>query len=200
MTNACRSEAVAPHIEGVEPNGRRWRLAVGLPLAALALAWCAVGPPRILRAQQEARGPVVADDPTALVEGQLKLARRALQLIERSREIGAPVMLPSQETVAWSRRVLEARIYLSLGPGEPKTQDVEVYLGQAKGPAPAGRLAAFEEHFNRMKALDARYRPLYEQGQMSPFDFTKVEFARLQAEVWLIRAKRRPEAGPGRAP
>jgi hypothetical protein len=67
-------------------------------VAALALAWCVSGPHRALRAQQEGARPAAGDEAAPLVEAQLKLARRALRLIEQSREVGAPVASASQET------------------------------------------------------------------------------------------------------
>ena len=45
-----------------------------------------------------------------------------------------------------------------------------------------------------MKSLEDRYRPLYERQQFSLFDFSRVEFQRLQADIWLAREKGRPAA------
>src|SRR5262245_10122956 len=102
-------------------------------LAPLALACFGSGPVDDPPPGKPEPRPAAADKTAELVESQLKLARRALQLIDGSRRLGAPLAIPSQETVVWSREVLQARIFLSLRAGEPKTQDVEVYLNQAKG-------------------------------------------------------------------
>ena len=39
--------------------------------------------------------------------------------------------------------------------------------------------------------MEMWYRPMYEKTQMSPFDYAKVEYSRMQAEVWLSREKSR---------
>jgi hypothetical protein len=168
----------------------------GLALAALGLAWCGLAPTRAQQARPQGGPPAATDEATALVEKQRALSLRALQLIDQSRRIDAPVAALAPETYIWSRHVLEARLYLSLGAGEAKTQDIELYLNQARGEPKPDRVAAFEEHVRRMKSLEDRYRPIYERGQFSTFDFAKVEFYRMQAETWLAREKGRAGGAP----
>jgi hypothetical protein len=167
----------------------------GAAVVAIA-AWFASGGIRPLGARPLETASLAEGDTTkTLVEAQVKLAKKALRLIEDSRQIGAPVRASSEERYLWSRRLLEAQIYLSLGAAEAKTEDVEVYLNQVRGPAVAERVKAFEAHLERMRQMEAWYRPLYERTQMSAFDFAKVEFTRLQAEVWLSREQSRPAEG-----
>lgn len=176
-------------------SARDRRIFAGVAVGAIAAAGFVLGGARPLGARS------ALDDKTrALVEAQVKLATKALHLIENSRQIGAPVRAAPEERYVWSRRLLEARIYLTLAETEPKTEDVEVYLNQARGPAVAERVAAFEAHLERMKQNEKWYRPLYESTRMSAFDFARVEFNRLQAEVWLSRERTHdgPAAKPNR--
>jgi hypothetical protein len=167
--------------------GRRQGFVAGLAVAAIGLAWWGIGP-RALRAQEKEAKP---DRTAALVEQKLQLSLNILKLVDKSRAMGAPVRAPTQEIALWSRHVLEARIYLSLAKSDFRTQDVEVYLSRAKGPANAERVAAFEEYLRRVKALEDLYRPLFERGNFSAYDFGMIEALRLQAEIWLSREKER---------
>jgi len=168
---------------------KKSRLLTAMSLVAMATIGFLVGQ-RSIEARQDAK----SDEKTrALVEGQVQISQKALKWIQNSRQIGAPVRASSEEWTTWSRRLLEAQIFLSLGDNEPKTQDVEVYLSQAHGPMVPGRVAFFEGHLDRMRLMEAWYRPMYEKTQMSAFDFTRVEFSRNQAEVWLSRERGRGE-------
>jgi hypothetical protein len=121
----------------------------------------------------------------------VRLSLRSIELLDRSLAIGAAVQATGLETYFWSRHVLEARLFLDPGDGAPRVQDIELYLAQARGPAQPAQVAAFEEHARRMKALEERLRPLAERRLLSAFDWVKVEFARLEAAVWLAREKGR---------
>jgi hypothetical protein len=169
----------------------RSRLATWLTISALGLACGAIIPHHLLRADQEKCAAARADSTDALVEKKLQTCLRVVTLIEKSRRMGAPVRASAQELTLWSRQVLEARIYLSLTRDERKTQDIEVYLSLAKGPANPARVAAFEQYARAMKAQEDLFRPQFEAGNLSAYDFAMLEAIRLQAEIWLSREKDR---------
>jgi hypothetical protein len=137
------------------------------------------------------RDDASGDEVAAMVKKQLARSLTLLELLDRSLAIGAAVPATSLETYFWSRHILECRLFLDPGEGAPRVQDIEFYLAQARGPARPAQVAAFEEHLGRMKALEARLRPLAERRIISPFDFAKLEYARLEAEIWLAREKGR---------
>ncbi len=180
---------------------RRSSFLVPAAVVAMAIAWHGAGTHRRLEARQEAKVRTYGEGTTeALVETKLKIARKAIRLIDSSLKIGAPVRASQQERYLWSRRLLEAQIFLSLGADDPKAEDVEVYLALARGPANPERVTAFREHLERMKLIEQLYRPLYEKGQFSTFDFATVEYNRMQAEVWLSREQGRDAGAKKPAP
>jgi hypothetical protein len=130
-------------------------------------------------------------DVRKLVKDQVTLAERALGLISRSAQIGAPVSNAATDVHAWSYRRLGARLFLSFGPDEPKTMDPEVYLIQAQGPPNPDRLAAFEEHRDLMKDWEVRFAGLAKTGVGSQFNFLTFQAHLLQAEIWLERERNR---------
>ena len=171
-----------PEAAKAAPSG--WSL---VALLAVLAASTAIS----VRDNSSPRPGAAADETSKLVGEKAEVARGALRQVEKAWEIGAPVNLPTQEYFAWSRRLLEAQIFLSLGPDEAKTEDVEVYLNRAKGAANPDRVSAFEAHLRRMRQLEERYRPMYERKQFSAFDFATLEYRRLQAQVWLTRENAR---------
>jgi hypothetical protein len=130
-------------------------------------------------------------DVRKLVKDQLALAERALGLISRSAQIGAPVSNAAADVHAWSYRRLGARLFLSFGPDEPKTMDPEVYLIRAQGPPNPDRLAAFEEHRDLMKIWEIRFAGLAKTGVGSQFNYLTFQAHLLQAEIWLARERAR---------
>ena len=170
---------------------RRSSFAVGLTLVATGFVLSNSMPHHAVRANQEAENVLKNDKSAALVEQKLQVCLKVLELIDKSRKIGAPVQGYSFEMIRWSRQVLEARIYLSLEKSAFKTQDVEVYLSQAKGPPSPERVSAFEQYLRSMRSLEDLYRPLYQKGNFSTYDFAQIEAVRLQAEIWLSREKNR---------
>jgi hypothetical protein len=170
---------------------RRSSFVVGLMLVATGFTLSSLMPHHAVHASQEAERVVKEDKSAALVEEKLRVCLKVLELIDKSRKIGAPVQGYSFEMIRWSRQVLEARIYLSLAKSAFKTQDVEVYLSQAKGPANAERVTAFEQYLRSMRSLEALYRPLYQKGNFSTYDFAQIEAVRVQADIWLSREKNR---------
>jgi hypothetical protein len=153
---------------------------------------------RALEAQQApARGGNAADrpaEPRAVAEEQLALARRALGIIDQATQRGIPALRQPQEVYVWSRRLVEAQLYLSFEPDEPKTMSPEVYLSLFQVKPKPERAAAFEVHWKRMQLWEDRLRSLIARGAMSPLDFTEVEAHRIEAESWLAREKARAQA------
>jgi hypothetical protein len=183
----------------IPPRGS-WLLALAAA-ATIVAGWSVVDPHRRLEARQGDKVKTFGAETTrGLVETKLKIAQKAIRLIDSSMKIGAPVRASQQERYLWSRRLLEAQIFLSLGPDDPRAEDVEVYLALAKGPANPERLTAFREHLERMKLIEQLYRPLYEKGQFSTFDFATVEYNRMQAEVWISREQGRDAGAQKPAP
>ncbi len=182
----------------MKPRLRNWTdrfrqrpVVAGIAIACVALAASGLLPSRPLRAQQEKAGDAAADASRNLVERQRELSLRALDLIAKSINLGAPVIASSEDTILWSNKLLGCRLYLSFGPGEMKTQDPEVYLSLAKGPPNPARIAAFDDHYKRTKVVEERYLPLYQRGDFSAFNFARIESSRLQAEIWLSRERNR---------
>ena len=163
----------------------------GFAMAVLVMASWGFISHRPVQATQENRTPVKIDRAAALVEKKQQLCLRILGLIQKARKLGAPVTAYSQQVINWSRQLLETQIYLSLADSDFKTQDIEVYLSRAKGPANADRVAAFEGYLRTMKGLEDIYRPLYDKGNYSTYDFAQIEAVRVQAEIWLAREQGR---------
>jgi hypothetical protein len=135
-----------------------------------------------------------ASDARARVQDQLELAKRAMSIIDKATQRGIPAIRQPQEVFIWSYRLLQAQIYLSLEPDEPKTLSPEVYLVLPKIKPKPERTTAFDDHWRRMKAWEDRLRGLIARGAMSPLDFTEIEAHRLEAEAWLAREKAKNEA------
>jgi Leucine-rich repeat (LRR) protein len=85
-------------------------------------------------------------------------------LAERQRQgVGGPV------PASVSRSLLEAQLALTKDPGE--------------------RLAAFQKHFDHMKMVEEGDQARYKAGAQGPLEYLSSKGARLEAEVWLVRAK-----------
>ena len=166
---------------------RRSILWVGSGVVGIGIAITNFAPHRVVYANQDVNKVDKADKSVALVEQKLQTCLKVLDLIDKSRKIGAAVAGYSPEIIRWSRQVLEARIYLSLAKSAFKTQDIEVYLSQAKGPPNPQRVTAFEQYLRSIKMLEDLYRPLYLNGNFSPYDFAQIEAVRIQGEIWLSR-------------
>lgn len=168
---------------------RKGVLGFSLLCATLVIAGFALG-------RVTAQDAANTDEPRKLVEEQLKLANRALDLIDRSAKIGAPVSNAATDVYQWSYRRLGTRLFLTFGPDEHRTMDPEVYLAMAQGPPHPDRIAAFEEHRELMRSWEARFRGLARTGIGSQLNFLTFQAHLLQAEMWLARERsRRPGAG-----
>jgi hypothetical protein len=53
----------------------------------------------------------------------------------------------------------------------------------------ADLVAVLEEHFQRMKQIHEKDEERFNAGRIAVHDFKQAEFARLEAEIWLERAK-----------
>ncbi len=128
-------------------------------------------------------------DAEAMARERRDVARRALEIIARSWEVGAPVRDQAGDVHVWSTRLLGTEIYLSLPGNGPRVEDAEVYLALPDIPPDPSRLRAFEQHLERMRRWEDRLRPLAASGVLSSLGFLDVESRRIQAELWLYREK-----------
>src|SRR5262249_39055304 len=53
----------------------------------------------------------------------------------------------------------------------------------------ADQLAAYEAHLKRMKEIEKISKALFDAGRISRIQFSPVRYHRLEAEIWLERAK-----------
>ena len=174
------------------PANRRLLTAGAASLAALAVV-AGFGPwrsrpasarPVEIRAGEE-RG---ADE---LARERREVSKRALGIIDRSWEIGAPVRDAAGDVHMWSSRLLGTEIYLSMAEGETRVEDAEVYLSLTGIKPNPNRTTAFEQHLARMRSWENRLRRLADQGVMSTIGFLDVESRRIQAELWLARERQK---------
>ena len=53
----------------------------------------------------------------------------------------------------------------------------------------ADQLAAYEEHFERMKKMEKSSEARYHAGRIAVQDMAQMRYYRIEAEIWLERAK-----------
>lgn len=145
--------------------------------------------------QEVAKGQVgtrsTPEEVVAITKTRLELAKRSLRILERTLQEGAPVPVQVNAVREWSLRQLESELFLSLIGEELVTTDPELYLATSKAKPNSERTAAFAAHAVRMKEWEARFRPLYEKGFLSVFDYHIIQDYRQQAEFWLARERSR---------
>jgi hypothetical protein len=111
-----------------------------------------------------------ADDPPvpkALAEARVNAARKAYQETDTLYREGR--IRDVDRVYLWSQRWLES----------------ERDLSSKK----ADQVAAFEAHWKRMKNLEESVRKRYKVGAAAAIELPAVEYYRLEAEVWLVKAK-----------
>jgi hypothetical protein len=162
---------------------RRLRVGVVLALIAAGLLVRAESPTRA----QEKNDALRPDE--VIARARLALGLKALGIIQRKTQLGPQVTNPVGDTYQWSMLRLGAQIYLSMGRDENRVEDPEVYLAVAKARPSRERMAAFQSHYDLMKAWEDRTRPLAEKTFMAPLDFLQIQEHRLQAELWLARER-----------
>lgn len=119
---------------------------------------------------------------------QIKESKHALRIIDQSALRGAPATNNVAFSVyLWSRRLLEAQLYLSLPANGTRTADPEVYLASISAASTTERRAAFGDHLRRLKTWEERSEPLYRSGVMSALDYMDIMMRRVQAEQWVAR-------------
>jgi hypothetical protein len=146
----------------------------------------------LTRADTPSRAQAGSEPPRpdeVVAKARLALARKALGIIQRRTQLGPQVANPVGDAYQWSVVRLGAQIYLSMGRDESRVEDPEVYLAVAKARPSKERMAAFQAHYDLMKAWEDRTRPLAEKTFMAPLDFLQIQEHRLQAELWLEREK-----------
>jgi hypothetical protein len=192
---------LADRLDRLEHVNRIWRrLALaGFTLAALLVA-NSLGRPRTLTAQQTeppsskaVEGP---PDHLKLAENRLRLARRALAIVNESAERGFQIANQQQDYYRWSYRLLGDQIYLSLNDDDPRVANPEVYLAISHAKPNPARLAAFSDHLKRMIWWEDLNRPLASKGTMSVLAFSDIQATRIEAELWLARERLRQQGGP----
>jgi hypothetical protein len=128
-----------------------------------------------------------ARTPREIYEQQRGIALQAIDMMNRSMEIGAPVVGMPTRVVTWSVVLLQAELYLSLDGQPGATDDPEVYLAAKGGGGDPTKVKLFEDHLHRMRLWEDRFRPLQERGAMSALEFFEFQSARVRAEGWLAR-------------
>lgn len=134
-------------------------------------------------------GVVRCNEAGAVVKARIKLSRQALDAIRRAKRDGASALKSRTEVYRWSRRLLGDRLYASSSGDEPRVTDPEAYFALPASRTNPERLAAFEEHFQRMEELEASMRPLCERRILTALEFLEVQAYRLEAELWLARER-----------
>lgn len=189
-------DALARRLDRLERANRRlrWTAFGGLLAAAIAFGVPGAARPRAVAAPPE--GPRVTDpgDPLPLYDELHQTGRRAIDLVNLSLRVGAPVNNSPAVVAAWSLRILDAEIFRTSPKGGLRSGDPEVYLSTAKGPPDPPRVRAFQEHLNRMRAWEERFRPLASDRRLSALDFLELQARRIQAEGYLARELHKPRA------
>jgi hypothetical protein len=141
-------------------------LPIGVPSAA---------PSGQVRAAEPAKDSNTADDVSALLKTRVALAekgyRNTFEGLTRTQRFGnvlIPIAKPD-EVYAWSIRWLQAQRELS-----PKHED---------------QVAALEAHLQRVTKLQEKVKLLV-RDLMPPSKADEAEWYRLEAQLWLARAKR----------
>jgi hypothetical protein len=106
-------------------------------------------------------------DSNQLAKAQMEAARRTYELTWTRAEMGEGG--DAEQVYQWSVRWLEAQRDLS--------------------GTKAGQLAALEAHQTRMQRLERRVAAMVKAGQGRQSEGTAAEYYRLEADLWLARAK-----------
>jgi hypothetical protein len=122
-------------------------------------------------AQEENPGKVTQQKPA---KNLLETARKVYELqLGRERLGDVRGSAVSDEDVnRWSRRWLDAQLNLA-----DSTEK---------------RIAAYNEHLERMRERESRAKKLFKAGESTPEQLATSEYFRIQAELWLERAKAQP--------
>jgi hypothetical protein len=111
-----------------------------------------------------------ADDPSvpkALAEARVNSARKAYEETVKLYREGR--IRDVDRVYLWSQRWLDA----------------ERDLNSKK----ADQVAAVEAHWKRMKKLEESFQSRYKVGAAAAIELAAVEYYRVEAEVWLVKAK-----------
>ncbi len=189
-------EALQRRLDRLERQNRCWRgLALLLLAAMTGLGLFQGARPIVVEAQQRRLDVGDPGEPAPLFVSQVKMAQRALEIIDDTISIGAPVPNPSSVVFNWSYRMLSAELFATTENDPVQFAEPEVYLSQAKGDPVQARVRSLEKHLARMKQWEARFRPLAEGSKFSLLDFLEIQARRLQAEQWLARELHKPKRG-----
>ncbi len=77
--------------------------------------------------------------------------------------------IPSEKVYRWSRWLVEAQLEASVNK--------------------AGRIAAYEDHLERIKKLETKIRRIRQIGFGDSLDVVEVDFYRKEADFWLAQAR-----------
>ena len=201
---ALNSVELSARLEQLERSERRWRRlflgTAGIVVAGMASALApvpvtarqaapnrapnAAAAPKTAAAQANPGEPA---DASALYYELHRISHRAEEMMERSFRMGAPVVDMAGQVVAWSHSLLAADLYRTTEGTKYRTTNAEVNLALAEGPPNPDRVAAFREHFNRVKYWEDRLRPLAADGRYPALSLLALQSSRLEAEAWLSR-------------
>jgi hypothetical protein len=194
----AREETILKRLQILERQNRRWRLC-GLLAGAVTFGIIIVEyrGMQLAAAQQPVPRAGDEEDASALFEELHRLGHRAMSMLDRSTEIGAPVPDSPARVAIWSLRMLGTDLYRSSPKEGPRTPEPEIYLSSAKGPPNPERIRAFEEHLGRMQLWEKMFQKLADAGDVSRLDLMEFQSRRLVAQIWLIRERHKPGASGG---
>jgi hypothetical protein len=113
-------------------------------------------------------GPLAAAEPDLkeLLRAQLETARQGLEAEQKNLKAGKSTF---DQTLLWSRRVLQAQLALS-----DKRED---------------RVAAYETYLKQLREYEEVTRANYERGAVALLGLLEARYLRQEAEVQLAQAK-----------
>lgn len=121
----------------------------------------------MLAALSIAPAPAVEPDPHAALAQARHQA--ALKQYEETWTYYQQARIDSYQVYVWSKLILDCRRDMSEKPAE--------------------QLAALEDHLNRMKKLEGLIKKIRRLGFGRSYDVGAAEYYRLEAELWLAKAK-----------
>jgi hypothetical protein len=97
----------------------------------------------------------------------VKVCKESIEALMQEVESGR--RLPSEDLCIWSRRWLQAKLAVTR--------------------KKAGKVGAYKEHLQHMKAVEKSAKRLVDLGKTSVITYTTAKYYRLQAEIWLAQAR-----------
>ncbi len=113
--------------------------------------------------------PAPANEPDTIASLGQARHQAAVKQYEETWSYYQQARIDSYQVYVWSKLILDARNDMAAKPGE--------------------HLAALEDHLNRMKKLEQLIKKIRRIGFGRSYDVGAAEYYRLEAELWLARAK-----------